>query len=318
MKKSNVLCIVIIIIALFVGIWHRFSPENKKYEKTEFLFNTPCNITAYGENAQQAVYETFKKLKYINDITNMYNENSEISKINASGSGYEIPTDSAIIEMLKTSLEISTRSDGAFDLTIAPVSRLWEFGKENPAIPDSVQLAKAQKLVNFQNIVINEASQSITKLNDDTMLDFGGVAKGYAADVAAKTLKSYSVSGAIIDLGGNIVCLGKNPNTNDGKWRIGIQVPFAPTGEYGEILEITDGAVVTSGTYQRGFDYNQKRYHHIIDPKTGYPSDKEYNSVTIKAKSALLADCLSTACFVLGKESGANLAESYNTEIFFH
>ncbi len=315
--KQNKWIYIIILMCLIIGLYCRNMNQHKAFQQTEFLFNTECNITAYGKDAKLAVEKTFTELKRINDLTDMYNKNSEISKINSSPSNIETKTDKAIIEMLKVAQEISLQSNGAFDLTIASVTKLWDFGAENPRLPDSATLSKALESVNFKNIIINESNCSVTKLNSDTMLDLGSVAKGYAADIAAESLKTQGITGAIIDLGGNIMCIGENPNTDNKKWRIGIQLPFAPTGEYSEITELSEGAVVSSGSYQRGFVLNGKRYHHILETKTGYPAIREYNSVTITANNALLADCLSTACFVLGEEHGASLAKKYNAEILF-
>ena len=120
-----------------------------------------------------------------------------------------------------------------------------------------------------------------------------------------------------MDLGGNITVMGSNPNTKDGRWRIGMQKPYSPTGEFDEVLEVATGAVVTSGTYQRYFERDGIRYHHIIDPHTGYPADRDYSSVTVVAESGLYADCLATACFVLGRDAGEILAEKFGAEIYF-
>ena len=145
----------------------------------------------------------------------------------------------------------------------------------------------------------------------------GGAAKGYACDAAIKVLEKYNICG-VVDLGGNIGCTGKNPDSENGLWRIGLQTPFEPTGTFEEKIELDSGSVVTSGNYQRYFEQDGKIYHHILDPKTGYPKTASYNAVSVKAENSLLADLISTAAFVLGEEDGRALAEKYGAEIYFY
>ena len=308
---------LIIIITLMGGMIYKTLSSNDGYIRTEFLFDTECSVRIYGKNAEKIAAEVFDELEKINQSTNMYSTSSEVSKINNSPAGVEVKVSSGIIKMLKVAREISHETDGAFDLTVAAVTQIWNFKGQNPSVPKEEEIAELKERINYKDIVINEEKNTVIKAYSETKIDLGGIAKGYAADAIAEILKRSKAEGAIIDLGGNVVCVGKNPNAKDGEWKVGVQLPFRPTGEYEEIVKLEEGAVVTSGTYQRYFEADGEIYHHIINPKTGYPAEAEYSSVTIVSDSALVADCLATACFVIGEEKGVALAKKYSANIFY-
>lgn len=310
--------ILVVIMTVVAGIFFGLINEKKEFSDKEFLFDTYCTITAYGDDAEKAVVEAFSQSADIHSITDGFAENSEVSEINSAKAGIAIPVSDDLAEILTTVTEIENSSSRAFDSSIAPVVLLWNFGGEG-RIPSEEEIKRAMAYVGDGKIVFDSNKKTVMKTDDNAKLDLGGAAKGYAGDKAVEVLKSFGVSGAIVDFGGNILCFGENPKSDDGKWRIGLQKPFAPTGEYDEknVVELSEGAVVTSGTYQRYFDKDGKRYHHIIDPKTGYPANQTYSSVTIVTESSLLGDCLSTACFVLGRDAGQKLADKYGAQIIF-
>ncbi len=317
MKKAGWMFAAVIIITLIGGMIYKTLSNNSGYVRTEFLFDTECSVRIYGKGAEKIAAEMFDELEKINQSTNMYSASSEVSIINNSPAGVETKVSPAIIKMLKVAREISNETEGAFDLTVAAVTEIWNFKGQNPSVPDDEDISKLRKRINYKDIIINEEKNTIVKAYSETKIDLGGIAKGYAADAAAEILKRNGAEGAIIDLGGNVVCVGENPNAKDGEWKVGIQVPFRPTGEYDEVVKLKEGAVVTSGTYQRYFETDGRLYHHIINPATGYPAEAEYSSVTIVSDSALVADCLATACFVMGEEEGMALAKKYNADVFY-
>ncbi len=317
MKKGGWIFAAVIIITLIGGMIYNTKKNDAGYRRTEFLFDTECSVQIYGGNAEKIADEIFAKLESVNKKTNLYSENSEVAIINNSLADVEIEVSPEVIKMLKTAQEISMETDGAFDLTVASVTQLWDFKSDNPKVPEPEKISEMRERINYNDIKIDEKKNTVTKARKETKIDLGGVAKGYAADVAAEMLRKCQVKGAIIDLGGNVACVGENPRAKDGKWRVGVQVPFKPTGEYEKIFEINDGAVVTSGTYQRYFELNGEVYHHIINPETGYPIEAKYSSVTVVSKRALLADCLATACFVLDEEKGKELAQKYDVEVLY-
>lgn len=315
MKKAGKIFGVLLIIMLFAALFFNSRRRDGEFEKTEFLFDTPCTVTAYGKDAKKAVEAVFDRLFEIHRETDIFSDSSAVSRFNSLKSGESIELSKDLSKIIETAVEVGQKSEGAFDVTVAPVVHLWEFSGEGH-VPEKKDTEEKLMLVGIDKLVFEE-NKRLSKSVDGVMLDLGGAAKGYAGDEAVEVLKKYDISAAIVDLGGNITCFGENPASTDGRWRIGLQTPFEPTGEFDETVEIKEGSVVTSGTYQRYFERGGKKYHHIIDPHTGYPSQKEYSSVTIIAQSGLLADCLATACFVLGEEKGEALADSYGVEVIY-
>ncbi|MBO4940710.1 MAG: FAD:protein FMN transferase [Clostridia bacterium] len=306
----------VLLLTVFAGLYFKGNLQNPGVEKTEFLFDTYCSISAYGHDAEEAVDAVFEKLREIHKITDFYSEKSEISRINSAKKGEVITLGDDMYNIISAAKKVEEASDGAFDISLAPVSSLWEFDKDG-RVPSDGEIKKALEICGGEAIVFDAATKTIIKNADDAKIDLGGAAKGYAGDVAVKILKSYGVGGAIVDLGGNICCVGENRDVRDKKWRIGLQKPFEVAGEYDQVVHIDEGSVVTSGTYQRFFEKDGKKYHHILDPKTGFPKETDYSSVTIVGESSLYGDCLATACFVLGKEDAEALAKEFGMEIYF-
>ncbi|MDO4744139.1 MAG: FAD:protein FMN transferase, partial [Clostridia bacterium] len=315
MRKLKVFFAVLIAATLLLGITYKGFLKSTELERTEFLFDTVCSIKVYSKDAKDALVAAFDEATQIHLLTNFFDQDSDVSKINNAKSGEAVSVSPEILELLELSERIHSASDGAFDITIAPVASLWKFDIESPKPPSDEQITAALRLVGRDSLALDKSNSTVTKSFDETKIDLGGIAKGYAADKVAEVLKSHGIDCAIIDFGGNIVAFGKNPKTDDGKWRIGLQSPFSPTGEFSKTVEISSGAVVTSGTYQRFFEYEGEKYHHIIDPKTGKPSTQSFDSVTVTAESAALADALATAAFVLGEEKGTALVGEFQATL---
>lgn len=297
----------------------QMSSKAPEYTETRFLMDTVCTVRAGGTDAKAAVQAALDKIQEIQNCVSFYDENSTVSVFNRADAHQPVSIDVHTEAILKTGLEISRASGGAFDVTIAPVRTLWPFhGEENPAPPEPSAIAERLPLVGYQSLELDLSDHTLTKTKDGVQLDLGGAAKGYAADAALQALKELGAKYGLLDLGGNIALFGKNPERKDGSWVIGLQKPFSNTGDYSQTVTLTDGgAVVTSGTYQRYFTYDGRFYHHILDPATGYPAETESDGVSIVSDSALLADCLSTACLILGEEDGRRLAAQFDAEIYF-
>ena len=316
MKKIRILLSVILLVVLCAALYISSGRRGGEYSETQFLFDTECTISAGGKNARAAVKAAFERTAELDALFDYYSDSSIVSKINNAEAGDEVVIDGDTASVLSVANQISEASEGAFDITIAPVKDLWNFNGE-PSVPSKAAIQSALENVNYKDFTLDVEKGIFVKQNSFTKIDLGGIAKGYAADEAAKTLKENGAEYALIDFGGNVVTLGSNPKNENGIWKIGIQKPFAPTGEYGEIIEVAESAVVTSGIYERNFTENGVLYHHILDPKSGYPVENGLSSVTVVHKSSAVADGLSTACFVLGEESGRELAESFGAEVYF-
>ncbi len=306
----------VLLLTVFAGLYFKEKLQNPCVEKTEFLFDTYCSVSAYGHNTEDAVDAVFRELREIHKITDFFGKESEVGRINSAKKDEVITLSDHMYEIISAAKKVEEASSGAFDISLAPVSSLWEFDKDG-RVPSDVEIKKALEICGRNAIVFDAEKRTVVKSADETKIDLGGAAKGYAGDIAMEILESYGVSGAIVDLGGNICCVGQNRDVKDGKWRIGLQKPFEVAGEYDQVVHIDEGSVVTSGTYQRFFEKDGKKYHHILDPETGYPKDADYSSVTIVGESSLLGDCLATACFVLGREEAKILAKEFGVEIYF-
>ncbi len=315
MKKIICLSLLIMII---LNLSACFSSDKILVEKTEFILDTICTIKIDGKDAEVAIEKAFERIYDISKSTSFYDDNSTVSVFNKAAANHPIQLDRHTADIIETALEISKASGGAFDPTIARVVELWDFKNENPMPPSFDVIKEKMSFVGYENLDYENSVKTLSKAQEEIKIDLGGAAKGYAADSVAELISSFDINYAIIDLGGNIKVIGENPKRDDGKWQVGIQTPFAEVGTYKEVIPVTDGkAVVTSGNYQRYFNYEGKLYHHILDPETGYPSENDFSGVTIVANSALIADCLSTACMVLNKEEAEELVKKYGADIYF-
>ncbi len=316
MKKIKpVLWIAFAVMVIAVVIIVRNASGQKSHTEEEFLFDTRCSITVFGKDGAQSVKKAFNRASVIHYDTNYFDEASLVSQINKAPAGVPTRVSEDIIEIIKLAKEVNKASGGAFDITIAPLTHLWNIGGGRTAPPSGVEIESAVALVGRDALAIDDEKMTVTKNYGGTEIDLGGIAKGYAADMAAKCLKELGVKAAIIDFGGNIVTIGQNPKTRDGKWRIGLQKPFSVTGDYEKAVEIEEGAVVTSGAYQRYFEYEGWIFHHILDPVTGVPVQQNYSSATVIGESSALCDALSTAAYVMGERKGKELVEQYDGEL---
>ena len=277
-------------------------PRERSQTYTDTLFDTVISVQIF-DSVDEDVLKGCEKLckKYDSMFSNKI-EDSEISRINSAG-GNPVEVSKETIKLIKKGIYYSEMSDGAFDITIAPVSNLWDFKAETPSVPSPEAIAEAVSHVNYENIIIRDNTVKLT--DPQAGIDLGAIAKGYIADRIKDYLEEEGVRHAMINLGGNVLAMGSKLDGSD--YNIGIQKPFDETGEPITSVKISDKSVVTSGIYQRYFKADGKIYHHILDPNTGYPCENNLYSVTILTDSSLTADALSTTCFLLGYDRGMKL-----------
>ena len=314
MKRPLCLSLITICVIYLLSGCNFYTNE---YESTEFLFDTVCTIKADGDNSRAAVQMAFNRAGEIHRKTDFYSEESAVSLINNAAANEPVLLDDDMYAIISAALEVSEMSNGAFDITVAPLTELWAITSENPRVPDETEIKAELKKVDYRKLKLDKENKTLIKLSDEIQIDLGGAAKGYAADAAAQILSENGAGYGVVDFGGNICVTGKNPRFSDGKFKIGIQNPESKTGETSNTVEITSGSVVTCGTYQRYFEKDGVRYHHVLDPKTGRPSNSGVTSATVIYKSGLYADCISTACLVLGEESGKQFAEEFGAEVIY-
>ena len=232
-------------------------------------------------------------------------------QINGTTNTWHISEDLAAL--LSEGLSITKESDGAFDIAIAPLTSLWDFTAEDPKVPDDADIQNALPLCSSDGVTIN--GQDIILPSDDIQFDVGAIAQGYIADRLKDFLVKKGVNSAIINLGGNVLCIDSKPDGTP--FKVGIQKPFADRNETEAVMDITGKSVVSSGIYERCFKQNGKLYHHILNPKTGYPYDNGLISVTIISDQSVDGDALSTTCFALGLDEGLKFAEKKGVQAVF-
>ena len=272
------------------------------------MLDTLISIQAYGTNASEAIDKVFQRIDEIEKKMSAKADYSEVIGINQmAGQGFsKVSPDTFFV--IEKGLYYAKLSEGKFDITVGPLVELWGIGTDHARLPGSEEIREVLPLVDFTKVEINEEDRSVFLKQPGMAIDLGGIAKGYAADEAAKVLRQNGITQGTINLGGNILVLGTKP---DGSlWRIGIQNPFFKTrGSIMATVEVKDKTLVTSGPYERYFEEDGKIYHHILDTESGYPVDNELMSVTIIADSSIDADALSTAVFAMGLKRGMSFVE---------
>ena len=291
------------------------SKKDEKVDKYATKMDTIMHLTAYGPNASEAIDEAFKRVDEIEKIASSSIETSDVNKINEAAGKEYVKVHPEIVKIIKTSIEYSNISNGAFDITVSPLIKLWGIGTEQERVPADSEIKEKLALVGYKNISINESDNSVKLMKAGMAIDLGGVAKGFTADEIVKVFKKYGVNSAIINLGGSsIYTLGVKPDKT--QWSVAIQNPRKEKNEGNiGIVKLNQGALSTSGDYQRFFIKDGKRYHHILDPFTGYPADAGVMSDTIRIDSSIpdcnmLADILTKVTFVSGVEKGMKIIDS--------
>lgn len=282
-------------------------------EKTGIHFDTVINIKLYDTNDAALLDDCFSYCEDFEGKISRTIETSEIYQINHAN-GNPVEVSDMTIELLEKGIAYGELTDGKFDITIAPLSELWDF-KNNPGnLPSQSDIEEALSHVNYKNIMIN--GNTVTLSDPKAAIDLGGIAKGYMADQLKEYLQSKGVKSALINLGGNMLAIGTKPDGSE--FNIGIQKPFDKQGTAITSVKADDFSIVSSGVYERYFEINDRIYHHILDTETGYPYDNSLLSVTILSPESVDGDALSTACFALGLDDGMKLIKSLeNTEAIF-
>jgi len=307
---SNTLTKIVIIVTtlvifftIFTGCYSPISPKDvTPISKTALLLNTVVKITVYDKQDEALIADCFTLCEQYEQIFSRTSEESELYKLNKSGSA-EVSDD--LLCVIKLALSYCEKSKGAFDITVGVLSDMYAFGTESAAVPTTQEIDLQLSHIGYDNIEIS--GNTITLKDSQAKIDLGAIAKGYIADRLADFLKENGVTSAIIDLGGNVLCIGSKPGGSD--YLVGIQYPFEDKSHIITTVSVSDMSVVTSGIYERYFEQDGVLYHHILNPKTGYPFDSSLLSVTIFAESSAVADGLSTVCFALGKDAGMQLID---------
>ncbi|MBI5073963.1 MAG: FAD:protein FMN transferase [Nitrospirae bacterium] len=283
------------------------SGKDSVFKKTRPLMDTMVSITVVTDSkdrAEKAIENAFAEISRFGDLIDFYSEKSELAGINRNAGLRSVKVSPETLDVIEKAVFAAERSGGAFDPTIGPIVKLWDF--LNKKKPTGAAIAEALPLVNYKDILIDSPAATVFLKRKGMMIDLGGIAKGYAADLAVESLKKTGILSGLVSIAGDIRTFGRKPDKSP--WTIGIKNP-RQTGEKDEIIakiRLDDEAISTSGDYERYFISDDKRYHHLLDPKTGMPAFG-CRSVSIVTDKAVNTDAFSTAVFILGPEKGMKL-----------
>lgn len=301
-----------ILLALFC-----YQEQSKETRRTDFVMGTVVSEVVYGNDSEVVTDLIHEQLIVLDTQQLSWRESeSTVTFLNeqlSTGKGIQLYAKEK--EWLTTALKLCRDSEGALDITIHPVIDIWGIEGDFPRVPEEEEIEKALETVGYENLHIGEDG-SLYADNSQVSLDLGSIGKGIAADEIRNTLNNQEIRGAVISIGGTVLVYGKKPG--DYEWQIGIRDPRGEQGTvFGTLTMAEDGVVSTSGDYEQYFIEQDKRYHHIFDPATGYPADSGLCSVTVISEQGIISDGLSTACFVLGYEKSLPLLEQYDAEAIF-
>lgn len=312
--NMKLVCYVAIFIVLFSSLGSCFdNVVVVESERELYAMDTYMTFKVYGRDREKALNEIVRRVQELDDIFSVGKDDSQISKLNKK---HALVNQKEVSDVISKSLEVSKATDGAFDITVFPLMKEWGFTTEDYKVVDDDRLSEILKSVDFKNVTVDD--EDIT-LSGNTEVDLGGIVKGYTGDVIADILSKYNVKAAVVSLGGNIEVYKKKA---EGKpWKIAIDNPDKDKDKDAEpvgYIEIDDAgsgkAIVTSGDYERYFEKDGVKYHHILDPKTGKSVKNGVRSVTIVSDDGILADALSTALFVMGKDKAKEYWKKHSDE----
>lgn len=307
--KWRIITIFILIAVLaFTFTGCRSADEEKRIDNTGFFMDTKVDFSLYGvgsEKGGQVADEVFAEMNRLENIFSRHEEGSDLNRINEAAGKDWVEVEPEVITVLDKALEIADLTDGAFDPTVGPLLNLWGFGRDELRLPEQEEIEEILSLVDHRKIEIDRENSRVFLSEPGMELDLGGIAKGYIVDQGQEVALEHDLIASFVNAGGDINIRGTKPSGEG--WRIGIQDPDQ-AAELFAVVTMEKGSIATSGDYQRYFEEDGRRYHHLLDPSDGYPAEG-LSSVTIIADSAMEADVLSTAIFILGAERGRELIE---------
>lgn len=283
-------------------------PAAKQY----YIFDTVVNIKLYDDpKAEEHLNHIDNMLKTLDEELSRTLETSQLYKVNQEAGKQAVEVSEDTMKVLERSLDYAEETDGLFDPTVGGLVDLWDIGHEGAHVPAPEDLQRELSLVGYKDVVVDDAKRTVFLKRPGMVLDLGGIGKGYAADEVAAYLRAEGVKSALVDLGGSsIIVIGNKPNGDS--WNVGLQDPDSSRGTTMGTIRLSDQVIDTSGIYERYFIEDGVMYHHILDPRTGVPSQNNLKSVTILADNATDADALSTFVYVMGLTEGLKYIEDLN------
>lgn len=311
-KILSIFAVVALLVATFIIAKSKSGYQT--YVKDGYFFDTYVSFTVYSPKDAEYLDGCEEICRKYQNLFDKNTEGSDIYRINNAGTE-PVKVDPETYKLISDAYMFSEETQGKIDMTVENLVLLWGFEDKSvtASLPTDKELDEALALTDYRKIVLSD-NCTIIKTDKNVKIDPGFIAKGYIADRIAEYLKENGVESAIINLGGNILCVGSRPNGE--AFNIGIKDPN-DTSTIIETLNVSNKSVVTSGTYERYVTINNIKYHHILDSRTGYPAETSVQSVTIICDSSEYGDALSTACLILGEKNSRELLQKYNAEAIF-
>jgi FAD:protein FMN transferase len=312
-RRVGILTIAVLLcLCPIPGIPAESSPD-LPLSRSQVVLGTECTITLYDHGEASTLDACFDRLREIHSRMTVDEPGSELDAVADAAGREPVKVTDDVFVVMKRALELSRLSNGIFDPTVGPLVKLWGVNTANARVPSPAEIAAARALINWRDVVMDEAGKTIFLKMPGMMLDVGGVGKGYAADEMVRILQACGVRSAMVDLGGNIFAMGSRPD--GAPWRIGLQNPDAPRGSPFGIASVVNKTLVTSGVYERFFMKNGKRYHHIMDIHTGEPVENTVMSATVITDRSFDADGVTLIMLSLGPVEGLKFGEKLGLDV---
>ena len=274
------------------------------------LMGTIISLTIYHPEAEALVQEAEVRLRDYEQRFSAHNPQSDLMKLNQQAGIQAVQVAPDMYELIHLGQEMSLKSDWAMNIAIGPLMKLWHIGFKDAQVPSQAEIDQALKLINPERILLDPVAQTVFLEVVGMELDLGAVAKGYFADLLKDFFLDQGVEAGIINLGGNVLTIGRSPKNPEGKWNIGVQNPEKVRGDLLGLVQISDQSVVTSGIYERKLVVEGKEYHHIFDSRTGYPIENPVASVTIVSDQSIDGELWTTVLFAHTPEKALELIEA--------
>jgi thiamine biosynthesis lipoprotein len=302
-NKIKLICFTSVIVIFPTILSACTSTKITPIAKTELLLGTVCNVKIYDKPDDKIFDKTFDRIKELENKLSINKANSEVDAINDAAGIKPIAVSKDTYFCIKEGLKYSVLSSGKYDITVGPLVKSWGIGTDKARIPSNAEIDSDKALINYNDVVLDDTNMSVMLKRKGMLLDLGGIAKGFVADEVEKVLIASGVKHAIINLGGNVLTL--NNNLENAPWKIGVQNPFSEERGVGlGTLDVTGESVTTAGIYERYFEVDGKKYHHILDITTGFPAENELAGVTVLTDKSIDGDGIDTALLLMGLKEG--------------
>ena len=299
-RAGRILCILFLLAGSAAYLYHY--AQNWVERRHLYLMDTLIEVVFYGPHGGKAADVLETRLKEWEENTSLYRPDGDIGRLNAgAGEGQPVSLHPEVFELLAQAKELSLKSEGLFDPTIAPLTLLWNVGGEDAHLPDRQAIESARALVDVKDLVLNAQDSSARLSRPGQAVDLGGIAKGAASRIVFSVMEEYGVKNGYVSLGGNLVVRGRHPQGRD--FLFGVRDPWGEESDCFASISLSGQTMATAGDYIRYFEEDGKRYAHIIDPRTGYPAESDLSSVSVISSDGAFADLLSTTLFIAGKQA---------------